>query len=194
MSYNNDNNDNNNSFGGQQGSGNSGSNYGQQDRFDNTQGSGLGFDNSGNGPTGNLQDQGYNSSNTQSSGTDNYGGRQNQTDINDPNYGTNANYAGSTGIGSTGVPGNTTSADNWDNNNQSGQGFGQGQGQGQGQNRDRDQSGQGDNYASNQSAKPSVGERVMGGLEKAAGKVTRNEGMQDRGQERKEGATGLGDY
>ncbi|KAF7791468.1 hypothetical protein EIP86_002484 [Pleurotus ostreatoroseus] len=35
--------------------------------------------------------------------------------------------------------------------------------------------------------KPSMGDKVMGGMEKLAGKVTRNEGMVERGQERKEG-------
>jgi hypothetical protein len=39
-----------------------------------------------------------------------------------------------------------------------------------------------------------MGERVMGGLEKVAGKMTRNEAMQERGQERKEGAAGLDNY
>jgi hypothetical protein len=89
---------------------------------------------------------------------------------------------------STGGSGNTTSADNWDNSNQSGQNFGRDTTGNQGQ------FDQGNDFASNQTSKPSMGERVMGGLEKVAGKMTRNEAMQERGQERKEGAAGLDNY
>lgn len=55
------------------------------------------FDNSGTNRTGQFQDQGYNSANTQSYGTDSYGGGGQSLP---PSYGGgDANYAGSTGMG-----------------------------------------------------------------------------------------------